>query len=139
MLLASLRLIFVLHNTVELEERWKLFYYGFEPAKCAQAGVSTLVNWQSVRIPLGGRVCMLRLKLLGHSLYLLQVQGVNAIAVQLEFVEEISDALRWVETNDSTIVLGDFSAHVGNDARVWKGVFGRHGDADVNDNWRLLV
>jgi len=69
---------------------------------------------------------MLRLKLLGHSLYLLQVQGVNAIAMQLEFVEEISDALRWVETNDSTIVLGDFSAHVGN-------------DANVNDNGRLFV
>jgi len=54
------------------------------------------------------------------------VQGVNAIAVRLEFVEEISDALRWVETDDSTIVLGDFSAHVGN-------------DANVNDNGRLFV
>ena len=73
------RLISLIHNTAELEERWKLFYYGFEPAMCAQAGVSTLVNWQSVRIPLGGRVCMLRLKLLGRSLYLL-----NAMAVQLE-------------------------------------------------------
>jgi len=37
------------------------------------------------------------------------------------------------------ILLRDFNAHVGNDANVWKGVVGRHGDADVNDNGRLLL
>jgi len=33
--------------------------------------------------------------------------------------------------------LGDFNAHVENDAGMWKGVIGQHGDADVNDNGRL--
>jgi len=49
-------------------------------------------------------------------------------------VEETSDALRKVKINESTILLGDFNAHVGNDAGIWKGMICRHSDADVNDN-----
>ena len=36
-------------------------------------------------------------------------------------MEETSDALRMVEPNESTILLGDFNALVGNDDVVWKG------------------
>jgi len=39
----------------------------------------------------------------------------------------------------STILLGDFNAHVGNDAGEWKGVIGRHGDGEANDNGRILL
>jgi len=39
-------------------------------------------------------------------------------------VEETNDALRNVKTNESTILLGDFNANLGNDAGVWKGVIG---------------
>jgi len=60
-------------------------------------------------------------------------------ALYLKFVEEISCAFQRVKTNESTILLEDFTAHVGNDAGVGKGVIGRHGDADVNDNGRLLL
>jgi len=35
--------------------------------------------------------------------------------------------------------LGDFNAHFGNDARVWRRVTGRHGDTDVDDNGRPLL
>jgi len=57
----------------------------------------------------------------------------------LEFVEEASDELREVEPNESTVLLGDFNADIGNDARVWMGVIGQNGNADVNDNARLLL
>jgi len=55
-------------------------------------------------------------------------------------VEKVSYALRRIKTNESTIPLGDFNAHVRNDAGYGKVcVIGRHGDADVNDNGRLLL
>jgi len=38
-----------------------------------------------------------------------------------------------IKTNESTILLGYFNDYVGNDAGVWKGVIGRHGDADNNE------
>ena len=44
-----------------------------------------------------------------------------------------------VKTNESTIRLGDFNAHVGYDSRAWWGVIGWHGDVDVNDNGRVLL
>jgi len=37
------------------------------------------------------------------------------------------------------ILLEGFDTHVGNNARVWKGVIGKHDDADVNDNGKLLL
>jgi len=47
----------------------------------------------------------------------------------LESVEESNDAMWRVKTDESTILSGDFNAHVGNDARVWRSVIGLHGDA----------
>ena len=57
-------------NTVELDDGWRLFYSGVEPAECALAGVeilvsSTLASCVVEWIPLGRRVLMLRLNLLG--------------------------------------------------------------------------
>jgi len=43
-------------------------------------------------------------------------------------VDNIGDALRSVKTHESTIVSVDFNAHVANDAGVWRGVVGQHGD-----------
>jgi len=48
-------------NTVELDDGWKLFFSGGEPARFAQAGLGILVNPQLAScadewIPLGGRV-----------------------------------------------------------------------------------
>jgi len=55
-------------------------------------------------------------------------------------VKEIDDALRRVETENITVVLGVFNAHVVNDPGVWRGVIYRHaGDADLNDNARFLL
>jgi len=53
----------------------------------------------------------------------------------LKFAKETSDALRRVETKESTIPLEGCNAHVENDAGVWKSVIGQHVDAEVNDNF----
>lgn len=63
----------------------------------------------------------------------------NASALQSEFVNETSDVLCRVTTNESTILLSNFNAHVWNGAGVWKGVIGRHDDTDINDNGKILL
>ena len=63
-------------GTVDLDGGWKLFYSGADPSMSAQAGVGILTsprlsdfvsNW----IPLGSRVCMVKLKVhwIGHCAY----------------------------------------------------------------------
>ena len=48
----------------------------------------------------------------------------HSSALYLKCMEEISYAMRRDKTNESTILLEDLNAHVGNDAGVWKGVIG---------------
>ena len=66
-------------NTVELDDWWKLFYYGVESEQFAQAGMGILIKacWYLLStqlancvdewIPLGGRVGMLRLKFVWYK------------------------------------------------------------------------
>jgi len=63
---------------------------------------------------------MLRLKLSDRSMCLIRVYAPNPCTQYPEFLEETSDALRRVESNKSTIVFGNFSAHVVKDAGAWK-------------------
>ena len=88
-------------------------------------------------MPPGVKVCMLRLKLLCRSLCLMRVYSLNSSAHTV--IPGGNYALRRFKTNESTILLGDFNAHVANDALVWKSVISQHGDADINDNGRLLL
>ena len=70
-------------GTVDLDGGWKLFYSGADPSMSAQAGAGILTSPRlsdcvSDWIPLGSRVCMLKLKVLDRSLCLLQVYAPNA-------------------------------------------------------------
>ena len=47
--------------------------------------------------------------------------------------------LRELPGTDSIVLLGDFNAHVGNDAQTWKGVIGKNDDNDINAQGRLLL
>ena len=68
-------------------------------------------------IPLGLRVCILKLKVLVRSLCLLQVYAPNATSEYQTFVDEVS-------LTESIILIGDFNAHVETDTDTWKGVIG---------------
>ena len=58
---------------MDLDGGWKLFYSGADPRMSAQAGVGILTSprlsdCESDWIPLGSRVCVLKLKVLDRSL-----------------------------------------------------------------------
>ena len=65
-------------DAVELKEGWKLFYSGVDITMSAQAGLSIFVSSRLAHcvtdwIPLGGRICLLKLRLQKRSLCILQV------------------------------------------------------------------
>ena len=82
---------------------------------------------------------MLKLKVLDRSLCLLQVYAPNATSEYQTFVDEVNDALLRVSATESTVLMGDFNAHVGTDTDTWKGVIGKHGVTGLNENGRYLL
>ena len=55
-----------------------------------------------------------------------------------KFYSELRSLIQSTPADDKVIILGDFNARVGKDATAWKGVPGRHGVGNCNDNGRLL-
>ena len=49
------------------------------------------------------------------------------------------DALLQVSSTESTVLMGDFNAHVGIDTDTRKGVIGKHGVTGLNENGRYLL
>ena len=89
----------------------------------AQAGVNILISphldhcvndW----IPLGGRVCLLKLGLQKRSLCVLLVYEPNAEAQYQPFLDEVGVALQKVTSAESIFLLGDFNADVGTDDKT---------------------
>ena len=56
-----------------------------------------------------------------------------------KFYSELRSLLQSTPADDKVLILGDFNARVGQDAVAWKGVLGRHGVGNCNDNGRLLL
>ena len=40
---------------------------------------------------------------------------------------------------ETSVLMGDFNAHVGTDTDTWKGVIGKHGVTGLNENGRYLL
>jgi len=125
---------------VYLDGGWKLFYFGADPSESAQAGVGILTSpllsdCVSEWVPLGSRVCILKLKVKNQSTCLLQVYEVcpNAASEYQAFVDEVNDALLRVSPSESTVLMGDFNTHIRTDTKTWKRVIGRHGVPGLNE------
>lgn len=56
-----------------------------------------------------------------------------------KFYSDLRSLLQTTPADDKVLVLGDFNARVGRDSDSWKGVLGRHGVGNCNDNGRLLL
>ena len=70
---------------------------------------------------------------------ILQVYTPNATSEYQTFVDEVNDALLRVSPTESTVLMGDFNVHVGTDTDTWKGVIGKHGVTELNENGRYLL
>ena len=56
-----------------------------------------------------------------------------------KFYSDLRKLVRNTPANDKVVILGDFNARVGRDSEAWKGVLGKHGVGNCNDNGRLLL
>ena len=61
------------------------------------------------------------------------------IGVKEAFYRDLHNLLQQVDSNGKLLILGDFNSRVGRDLELWKGVLGRHGTGNCNDNGRLLL
>ena len=52
---------------------------------------------------------------------------------------DLRSRLRNVPANDKIVILGDFNAREGRDADTWKGVLGKHGIGNCNENGYILL
>ena len=66
-------------------------------------------------VPLGGRVCLLKLRLQKRSLCILKVYAPNMESHYETFLEEVELALRKATSSESLVLMGNFNAHVGID------------------------
>ena len=88
-----------------------------------QAGVSIFVSSCLVHcvtdwIPLGGRVCLLKLRLQKRSLCIFQVYAPNAETQYRSFLNKVGVALQKVTCAESIVLVGDFNAHVVTDDKI---------------------
>ena len=93
------------------------------------------VDW----VPLGGRVCLLKLRMQERSLCILQVYAPNIESQYITLLEGVEVAFGKATSSESLVFLGDFNAHMGIDNATWKGVIGQHGDPDINKNEKFLL
>jgi len=71
-------------------------------------------------ITLGSRVCTLKFKVENQAICLLQVYASNAASVYQASVDEVKAALLRLTPSESTVLIGDFNAHIGSLEQIRK-------------------
>ena len=127
---------------------YTLYWSGKPSTERRLSGVGLMVR-NSVaskldRLPTGhsDRIMLMRLPLEGKHLTLFSVYAPTLLADPADkdiFYSDLRRLLNNTPEDDKVLILGDFNARVGRDSEAWKGVLGRHGVGNCNDNGRLLL
>ena len=128
---------------------YTLYWSGKPSTERRSSGVGLMVR-NSVaskldRLPTGhsDRIMSMRLPLEGKQhLTLFSVYAPTLLADPADkdiFYSDLRRLLNNTPEDDKVLILGDFNARVGRDSEAWKGVLGRHGVGNCNDNGRLLL
>nr|XP_054603205.1 craniofacial development protein 2-like [Nothobranchius furzeri] len=131
-------------GTQVLERGWALSFAGVAPGERRRAGVGFLLAPRLSACELGftpgdERVASLRLQVGEQVLTVACAYGPNISSEFSPFLESLGRVLDSAPSGDSIILLGDFSAHVGNDSLTWRGVIGRNGPPDLNSSGVSLL
>ena len=131
-------------GSFNLKNGWQLFYSGIDTSVYAQAGVTIMIGpnladavleWK----PVNERIALVRLQLQKTILTVIQVYAPNTETVYPVFLDTVLATMESVPESDAMVVIGNFNAYVGNDSTTWHNVIGRNGDADTNNQGRLLL
>ena len=107
--------------------------------------IKTSIARKLQNLPVGHSDRIMSLRLPIQDTKFATILSVYAPTLQAEtgvkeaFYRDLHDRLQQVDSKDKLLILGDFNARVGRDFELWKGVLGRHGIGNCNDNGRLLL
>ena len=128
---------------------YTLFWSGKNKDERRLSGVGFMIKTSIARklqnLPVGHSDRIVSLRLPTPDNKLATVLSVYAPTLQVEigvkeaFYRDLHNLLQQVDSKDKLLILGDFNARVGRDFELWKGVLGRHGIGNCNDNERLLL
>ncbi|XP_051627116.1 uncharacterized protein LOC127462510 [Manacus candei] len=141
-----------LHEEGSLREQgagYTLFWSGKPRTEKHVSGVGFMIKNSFLpkleNLPRGhsDRIISLRLPL--HNKQHLVVFSIYAPTLQVDPVEkdkfyaDLRRLTQKVPADDKIIILGDFNVRVGKNFESWKGILGKHGVGNCNDNGRLLL
>ena len=128
---------------------YTLFWSGTNKDERRLSGVGFMIKASIVRklqnVPVGhsDRIMSLRLPIQDNkfatvlSVYTPTLQAETG--VKEVFYCNLHNLLQQIDSKDKLFILGDFNTRVGQDFELWKGVLGRHGIGNCNDNGCLLL
>ncbi|XP_051657446.1 craniofacial development protein 2-like [Manacus candei] len=141
-----------LHEEGSLREHgaaYTLFWSGKPRTEKHLSGVSFMIKNSILskleNLPTGHSDHIISLRLPLHNKQHVVLFSICAPTLQADpaekdkFYTDLRLLTQKVPADDKIIILGDFNARVGKNFEAWKGVLGKHGVGNCNDNGRLLL